>query len=463
MCWVSPTEHPAEAARGPADPPSDPDRTRLGTAGPRSAAAPAMPRRLGMPGRSEGRRDRGRHRPVPRRREVTAGEPSGQRPRHPLRIGRRGGQRQQLQHLGARPLRRGEGEVAAVGGPPHDRVLVAVPPALGDLAQTRCHHGPGRVVGTVAHHLGDATWRPGSIHGDGPVPARAVGRERMYGRRIDRSRACPGPGALAPLVPRMPAETETTVTSMRSQADALAAELALEGEPERAEKERAYLKSALHHLGVSVPAIRATAKRFHRDHPDLGHDEVVEVVTALWDVPVHERRMTAVELLDLYGDTLSGDDLPLLDRLLHEVGTWAILDGLAADVVGPLRERQPEATDPWLERWTTDPDRWVRRASLLAHLVALREGRGDLDAFGARADRLLADTDPFVRKAIGWVLRDTSRRRPEAVVAWLEPRVGHLARPTLREAVRQLPDPDRDRLLAATGVQVRSTASSRGQ
>jgi 3-methyladenine DNA glycosylase AlkD len=146
----------------------------------------------------------------------------------------------------------------------------------------------------------------------------------------------------------------------------------------------------------------------------------------------------------------------LLDRLVHEAGTWAILDGLATNVVGGLRERHPADLEPTLERWSTDPDRWVRRASLLAHLRALRGGRESLDAFGRRADRMLDDPEPFVRKAIGRVLRDTSKARHEAVVAWLEPRVTRLARPALREAVRHLPDADRGRLLAANAARPRS-------
>jgi 3-methyladenine DNA glycosylase AlkD len=235
-------------------------------------------------------------------------------------------------------------------------------------------------------------------------------------------------------------------------ADGLERELAALGSPERAEKERGYLKSELRHLGASVPAIRSVTTGFVRARPELGHDEVAAVVVALWDVPVHERRMAAVELLDLRSDVLTPADLPLLERMVREAGTWAILDGLAASVVGGLRERFPDELEDTLEAWSADPDRWVRRASLLAHLVALRTGREELDVFGRRADRLLEDRDPFVRKAIGWVLRDTGRRRPAPVVAWLEPRLDRVSRPTLREATRHLPDADRQRLLRAAGI-----------
>jgi 3-methyladenine DNA glycosylase AlkD len=232
-------------------------------------------------------------------------------------------------------------------------------------------------------------------------------------------------------------------------ADDLEQELAAAGDPARAEKERAYLKSDLTFLGVGVPGTRAAVKRLVRAHPDIGHDQLVALAEALWAAPVHERRLAAVELLDLRSELLGPDDLPLLETLLREARTWALVDGLAASVVGRVRERYLDEVEPVLERWSRDDDHWLRRASLLAYLVALREGRGDFEAFARKADRMLEEREFFVRKAIGWVLRDTGRRRPELVVAWLEPRVHRAAGLTVRAAVNHLPDADRDGILHA--------------
>jgi 3-methyladenine DNA glycosylase AlkD len=225
-------------------------------------------------------------------------------------------------------------------------------------------------------------------------------------------------------------------------------------DPARASKERAYLKSELTHLGSSVPAIRATATAVFREHgEELGHDPLLALVTTLWDqpadAPVHERRMAAVELLDLGRAQLSHADAPLLERLLRESRTWALLDGLAASVVGELVDEAPAAWDATVRRWAADDDHWLRRASLLVHLPGVRRGTGDLARFEALADRMLEEREFFVRKAIGWVLREAGKREPDRVVAWLEPRIGRAAGVTVREAVKYLPEPDRERLLAA--------------
>jgi 3-methyladenine DNA glycosylase AlkD len=224
------------------------------------------------------------------------------------------------------------------------------------------------------------------------------------------------------------------------------------GDPDRADQERRYLKSDLVHYGVTVPALRRIVRTEVRAAGPLAHDRVVAAVLLLWDEPatdpVHERRAAAVELLEMDVGLLAPDDLPVLERLLRESRTWALVDNLAASVVGPLLEAHPEALDV-LDRWVADDDVWLRRAALLALLVPLREGRGDWERFAGYADRLLEEREFFIRKAIGWVLRDTSRRRPELVAAWLAPRTGRASGVTVREAVKRLPDATRTELLVA--------------
>src|SRR3954451_7379192 len=89
------------------------------------------------------------------------------------------------------------------------------------------------------------------------------------------------------------------------------------GRPERAPRERAYLKSDLEHWGASVPAVRAVARSFARSHPDLTAPALRELVSGLWAAPVHERRLVAIELLDAYRHRLEPGDLDLVTRFLR--------------------------------------------------------------------------------------------------------------------------------------------------
>jgi 3-methyladenine DNA glycosylase AlkD len=267
-------------------------------------------------------------------------------------------------------------------------------------------------------------------------------------------------------------------------ADELEARLANLATPGRAAQERRYLRSDLTHLGTAVPTIRRTVASFDREHPQLGHAELRGLVTQLWDhpltAPVHERRLAAVELLARHTGQLGTPDAPLLERMLRESRTWALVDALSIQVVGTLVLRDDADWADLLRGWARDEDRWVRRAALLAHLPSLRRGQAHdratgpprrvarpaaerlADAagpsvevvftrFAELADPLLEERDPFVRKAIGWVLRETGARHPQLVTSWLLPRAERASGPTLREAVRRLPEADRAAILAARG------------
>ncbi len=226
------------------------------------------------------------------------------------------------------------------------------------------------------------------------------------------------------------------------------AELRALGTADRAEHEKAYLKSALEHYGATIPGIRSVTKAALRRNPELDHDDLVALAEGLWAAPVHDRRAAAVELLDLCGDRLRPDDIALLERLLRESRTWALVDGLAASVVGPIVERHPEL-GALLDRWAVDDDFWIRRSALLALLLALRRGAGDFERFTRYADAMLEEKEFFIRKAIGWVLRDTARKRPTLVYEWLLPRAGRASGLTVREAVKPLSAEQRASILAA--------------
>ena len=102
-----------------------------------------------------------------------------------------------------------------------------------------------------------------------------------------------------------------------------------------------------------------------------------------------------------------------------------------------------------LDRWATDADFWIRRSALLALLGPLRRGEGDFDRFSRYADAMLDEKEFFIRKAIGWVLRETAKTRPELVFDWLLPRAKRASGVTVREAVKPLPETQRAAILAA--------------
>ena len=206
--------------------------------------------------------------------------------------------------------------------------------------------------------------------------------------------------------------------------------------PERAAGEKAYLKSSLEHYGTSVPAVRAAVLEVIRPLR-LGHDEVIALAEALWATPVHEHRQAAVEVLEFHVDDLRAADIVVLERLLRESRTWALSDSLAASVVGPLVEREPSLVAT-LDRWSTDEDFWLRRAAMLALLLALRRGEGDFELFGRYADAMLDDKEFFIRKAIGWALRSYAYTDADWVRRFVDQHRESLSGLSIREATKHL-------------------------
>ena len=218
------------------------------------------------------------------------------------------------------------------------------------------------------------------------------------------------------------------------------------GTPGRAAQEKKYLKSDLDFLGVTVPDMRRVVKAAVRGHQGLDAQGMVAWAAALWREPVHERRAAAVEILTLAAPRLAASDLGVLERLLRDSRTWAYVDGLAGNVAGEIALREPAGAWPRIDAWAVDGDFWVRRSALLSLLRGIRAGTPDLARFTRYAEPMLAEKEFFIRKAIGWVLRETSRRDPAWVAKWTEGHISEISGVAFREAIRHLPAGEAERL-----------------
>ena len=222
--------------------------------------------------------------------------------------------------------------------------------------------------------------------------------------------------------------------------DELAAALKDAGSPDRAVHEKAYLKSNREHFGTSVPAMVKITRRLLAD-PALGglddRSTVLALVSEAWERGPHELRMAAVEVLTARMNLLEQDDIDLIERLVRDSGTWALIDGIAPSVVWSLLARYP-ALEARIDAWAVDPDFWLRRAALLAYLLPMRRGEAVFERFTSLADPMLEEREFFIRKAIGWVLRERTKLRPDEVFEWLLPRARRASPLTLRQAGKHL-------------------------
>jgi 3-methyladenine DNA glycosylase AlkD len=202
------------------------------------------------------------------------------------------------------------------------------------------------------------------------------------------------------------------------------------------------MKGRFPFLGVGSAARRAAQQPFVRAWAAGGAAECLDVARALWQEPEREFQYVGCDLLRRVGPRLPGDSLEQLRGLVASRPWWDTVDSLAK-VVGAVVRAHPEQAgvlDDWIgpDRPVGGPDdagMWVSRAALLHQL-----GWGD----AAQPDVVLRycaihidDRELFVRKAVGWALRDLARARPEEVREWVgaHPDLSPLSR---REALRNL-------------------------
>lgn len=198
----------------------------------------------------------------------------------------------------------------------------------------------------------------------------------------------------------------------------------------------AYMKvkqnGSLPFLGVRRPAVRALAREAARDHPDDGI--LLDAVRTLWDEgTAHEERYAAQDLLGL---RWARERLDLLDLHRHQIvsGAWWDHVDESAHRIGDLLVAHPDTLDPVLRTWSRVPDRWLRRVAIIAQLG--RRERTDLGLLSAVIEPNLTDQDFFVRKAIGWALRQQARTDPHWVREFVE--THDLSPLSRREALKHL-------------------------
>lgn len=206
----------------------------------------------------------------------------------------------------------------------------------------------------------------------------------------------------------------------------------------QASQMRAYQRGQFPFLGIpAVPRRAAVGKPGSR----LTGPEALEVAALLWDLPAREYKYTAADVLLQAACHLDGVALaPLLDLAQREPW-WDTVDALATVVGLVVRRRrgqEPQVLDA-MDAALVHPSWWVRR-------IAMIHQRGwRLDTDEARLFRyalsLAGETDFFIRKAIGWALRDYARWNPHAVAGFLSTHRDRLSPLTLREAGRHLAAP----------------------
>lgn len=206
--------------------------------------------------------------------------------------------------------------------------------------------------------------------------------------------------------------------------------------PEKAGPMAAYMRTTMPFYGVQkpqrVPIVREIRKRF----PPASREAWEENVLALWSLPHREEKYIALDYAGCWPEHCHPKSLNLFRRLITEGAWWDLVDGVAGDLLNRTLLHWRADVRPEMDDWVRDSDLWIRRAALLSQLK--HKDQTDEDQL-FRHCLLRADEKPFfIRKAIGWALRDYSWTRPEPVRAFLLENRERLSALSFREGGKRL-------------------------
>ncbi len=207
-------------------------------------------------------------------------------------------------------------------------------------------------------------------------------------------------------------------------------------DPAKAEPMGAYMKNRGQFLGVQKPGRAVIIRMLRRDFAPADRRQWLAGVEALWAQPYREEQYLAIEYAALWPEYCTARSARLYERLAREGAWWDLVDLVMGALVSPTMLAHRQAMRQHTDRWIEDPDFWVRRLALLSQIK--HKAETDEKQLFAYCLRQCDEREFFIRKAIGWALRDYSWTNPEAVRPFLD-RHGHrFSGLTVREASKHL-------------------------
>ncbi|MFE6036741.1 DNA alkylation repair protein [Streptomyces sp. NPDC056452] len=206
-------------------------------------------------------------------------------------------------------------------------------------------------------------------------------------------------------------------------------------DPERAVSAAAYMKNIAPFLGIATPQRRALSRTVLAGTGRPDEADCTAIALRCWELPEREYQYFAVDHLRRHVARCSSGFLPVLRHLVSTRAWWDTVDLLAAHVAGPLVTADPVLATA-MDRWIEDDDIWIARTALL-HQLRYKELTDTGRLFGyclVRADH----PDFFIRKAIGWCLREYAKTDPAAVRDFVEGARDRLSPLSVREALKNM-------------------------
>lgn len=215
-------------------------------------------------------------------------------------------------------------------------------------------------------------------------------------------------------------------------------ELSVRADAEKAAGMQAYMKTTMPFYGVQKAGRVQVIRLVRRQFTPATHTEYVALCRALWALPHREEKYLAQAVATTYREFLTPGSLPLYRRFIVEGAWWDFVDETATHMVRELVLDYPDRVWPKVDVWNTHPDMWLRRASIICQIGAKEST--DVERLFRFCLNQADDTAFFIRKAIGWALREFAKTDPDSVAAFMTANREVWSPLTWREATKHIAD-----------------------
>lgn len=189
-------------------------------------------------------------------------------------------------------------------------------------------------------------------------------------------------------------------------------------DPERAKKMRAYMKEQFDYLGLQTPVRRELTKAYHAEYAYPDPEQVEGIVEECWQLPYREYKYFAMELMVKMKGKLGHDAIFLYEDLITRESWWDTIDLIAPSLVGYHFQQYPEERSEYIKKWIKSGNRWLQRSCILFQLKY--KTNTDTRLLKSIILKLKDSKEFFIRKAIGWILREYSKTDPGFVVRFVQ-------------------------------------------
>lgn len=206
-------------------------------------------------------------------------------------------------------------------------------------------------------------------------------------------------------------------------------------DPLIATQQAAYMKNLFPFLGIKKPERSIIQKELFAKHPPQSEAALIAHVFELWKRPEREYQMVALDLTYTYKKLWTPEMFPILEQLIRSKSWWDSVDTIASKLMGPLLKKYPDL-ELHMDSWIEDDYMWIRRTALIYQL-SYKHTTNQERLF--RYCRLrMGEKEFFIRKAIGWSLRQYAHSNPHAVRQFVEQEKAHLSPLSYREATKHI-------------------------